>query len=141
MKFEITARSAEISEVARRLAGEKCSKLERFFHGHTTVRAILDKVHESFRVELIASTPRRHTIVIEELHPDLLAAIDLAAGRLERHVRKTKERLYERGRHPRTDGTGAEVDGRTEGTSEEEPTYQAWVDEHRDVRRNGKRTA
>lgn len=132
MKIEITARSTEVTETARRLAQQKCGKLERFFHGHTEVRAILDKQHENFRVELIAKTPGSHTIVIEELHTDMLAAIDLAAGRMERHVRKTKERLYERGRQVRNVPEAKELGG-----GEEEPTYQDLIDEERLGRRTG----
>ncbi|MBK9388457.1 MAG: ribosome-associated translation inhibitor RaiA [Planctomycetes bacterium] len=120
MKIEITSRSTEVTETARRLAHEKCGKLERFFHGHTSVRVILDKQHDDFRVELIATTPGKHTIVIEELHTDQLAAVDLAAARMERHVRKTKERLYERGRQSRPI-----LEPPTPEVEEDEPTYQS----------------
>jgi ribosomal subunit interface protein len=130
VKIEITSRSTEVTETARRLATQKCGKLERFFHGHTSVRAILDKQHDDFRVELIATTPGRHTIVIEEHHTDLLAAIDLAAGRMERHVRKTKERLYERGRKAR-----AIPEPPAEPSTEEETTYQSVVAPQRRDRR------
>lgn len=138
MKIEITSRSTEVTETARRLASEKCGKLERFFHGHTAVRAILDKQHDDFRVELIATTPGKHTIVIEEQHTDLLAAIDLATARMERHVRKTKERLYERGRQPRRDLTNPELTAPEGLAAEDEPTYQSVVGQEALLRREAK---
>lgn len=127
MKIDITARSTDITDMARRLAAEKCAKVERFFQGRSTIRAILDKQHEEFRVELIAQTPGKHTVVIEEADTDLLAAIDKATERMERHVRKTKERLTERHRKPRPELAGPQA-ARSDG---EEPSYQQIVDGRR----------
>jgi ribosomal subunit interface protein len=125
VRIDVTARSSEIKESARRLAQEKCKKFERFFGGSMSVRVVLDKQRDTSRVEMIATTTR-HTEVIKAEHEDLLAAIDIGVDKMERAISRWKDKLCSRGRKAKMERLSG---GAEEGDHEDEgPTYQQVVE-------------
>ncbi len=53
---------------------------------------------ERFRVEITSHTAG-HTVRVESMAPDAFAAVDLAAEKFERQLRRLKERLIQRSRN------------------------------------------
>ena len=51
-------------------------------------------------VEFLVKSEHKHDFVAHESHPDLLAAVDLALGKLEMQVRRYKEKIQDRRRTP-----------------------------------------
>ncbi len=52
---------------------------------------------ERFKVEITSHTAG-HTVRVESMAPDPVSAVDLAAGKFERQLRRLKERLIQRSR-------------------------------------------
>ncbi len=99
MKVEVSARHDGISERAKRYAEEKISKLDRFFERITSAKVILDTDAEYHRAEIILAAGGGATIVGESTDAQsLFAAIDMAVDKLERQVKKHKEKLVSRNR-------------------------------------------
>ena len=115
MNIEVTARDHGVSERMRFYASEKASKLVRYFDRISRIDVLLETVHETRRVEMVVHVDSGATIVGDERHTDMFAAIDLIVDKMERQLTKHKEKLHDRNRH-RTPG---HVSPRSNGRSHE----------------------
>lgn len=125
MRIEVTSRSDRANETARRLATEKAERLVKYFDRTMAMKVILDEDSGQAKVEILATPPRHATVVVETKHEDMLAAIDVAVDKMERALTKLKERLQDRHRKPRAEGTPED----TGSPDDEGPTYQQAVEE------------
>ena len=99
MKVEITARSEDVPERAKEYAEKKISKMSRFFERITSARVILDSDGDRHKAEMVLAAGGGAVLVGEATDPmSLYAAIDTALDKLERQVKKHKEKLVERNR-------------------------------------------
>jgi putative sigma-54 modulation protein len=97
--YQFTGRNLEITEAMRSYAEDKLSKLERFFDHIIDAKVIMSYNHtrnsDPARVEVQVNVP--HGVVrAEEAGQDTYAAIDKAVDKLERQLKKYKDRLRER---------------------------------------------
>jgi len=82
----------EIDDQVRHYLEEKVNKLPRFYDRIYDVEFVLDQESEQYTAELIVRTDRKHTFVASEVGPDSLALIDLIMEKMERQLRRHKEK-------------------------------------------------
>ena len=101
MQIKISARHGHVSEATQEFIREKAQKLTRLFERLTIIEVTVDLKNEGQNwVEFLVKSEHKHDFVAHESHPDLLAAVDLALGKLEMQVRRHKEKLQDRRRTP-----------------------------------------
>ena len=102
MDIEIKTTEGIVPDQAKEYATKKVSKIGKIFdrvggvHIFLGNRELHGRPHGSARV--VAHLDTGAMLVAEEEHSDLRAAIDLVAEKIERQVRKEKEKLIERNR-------------------------------------------
>lgn len=92
MKLTITGRHIDITDAIRSYAEEKVQKLDRF-DKISRVQLTMNAEGDRQIAELIVSAPPGKQIVITEQTQDMYASIDKAIDRLERQLRKHKEKI------------------------------------------------
>jgi putative sigma-54 modulation protein len=101
VQIKISARHGHLSEATQDFIRDKAQKLTRLFERLTIIDVTVDLKNEGQPwVEFLVKSEHKHDFVAHESHPDLLAAVDLAMGKLEMQVRRHKERLQDRRRTP-----------------------------------------
>ncbi len=98
MEVRITVRHADASDDVREYADEKMSTIEKFSRHTRSIEVVLDDDHLSKTVEVIAHLERGSPVVVNASHEDARAAIDLAHDKLEKVLRRHKERIEGRRR-------------------------------------------
>lgn len=101
MQVEVTAKHGELPEDVRAYAEDKAQRLSRYFDRLQAVQVVVSQEGAHRAVEMIATTDHKDRFVAEVTHEDVLAAMDLAIDKLERQLRKHKEKLRNR-KHPET---------------------------------------
>ncbi len=91
MQIHLTARHCELGPEVRSFAEQRLEKLQRYDDGIHEVRVIVSAERKIHTAEI---TLRAHQqdLVITESHTDVIAALELAADRLEDRVRRNKDR-------------------------------------------------
>ena len=93
MLFTITGKHLEITDAIRSYAEEKSSKLPRYYNSINQIEVIIEGNeggHQS--VEVIARGEHSNIFVASEEGNDTYACIDLALHKLERQIRRKKEK-------------------------------------------------
>jgi putative sigma-54 modulation protein len=93
MNITISGKHMEITDAIKSYVNEKCSKLPRYFNSTTEVEVVIegnDGGHQS--VEIIARSEHTPTSVAKESGEDIYACFDLALHKLERQLRRKKEK-------------------------------------------------
>ena len=91
MQIYVTARHCDLGPEVRTFAEQRLEKLQRYDEGIREVRVIVSAERKIHTAEI---TLRAHQqdLVITESHADVLAALELAADRLEDRVRRNKDK-------------------------------------------------
>ena len=93
MLFTITGKHIEITEAIRTHAEEKTSKLPKYYSSITQVEVVIDQEPgENISVELIARAEHSKIFVVKEISEDAYKGIDIATHKLERQLRRAKEK-------------------------------------------------
>ncbi|MGH2271205.1 ribosome hibernation-promoting factor, HPF/YfiA family [Anaerohalosphaeraceae bacterium U12dextr] len=93
MLFTISGKHIEITDAIRAHAKEKVDKLPRFFDQISHVDVLLDASQGSLPVvEIIARAEHFGDIVAKDSGPDAYTCIDMAVHKLERQLKKIKEK-------------------------------------------------
>lgn len=92
MNIQIVARTNNVTGSEKAYAEEKLTKLTRYFDHIHSMEVLLERDGERSQVEVILAAGRNQTFVGKETQADLAAAIDLVADKLERQIKKYKER-------------------------------------------------
>ncbi len=100
MQIKISARHGHLSEASQQFIRDKAQKLTRLFERLTMIEVTVDLKEGTAWVEFLVKSEHKHDFVAHESHPDLLAAVDLALGKLEMQVRRHKEKIQDRRRTP-----------------------------------------
>jgi putative sigma-54 modulation protein len=91
--FTITGKHVEITDSIRAHAREKTSKLPRFYSSINQVEVIIDgNDGGNIGVEIIARGEHSNVFVVTESGSDAYTCIDVAVHKLERQLRRKKER-------------------------------------------------
>jgi putative sigma-54 modulation protein len=95
MRITVTGKNVEITNGLRSAVEKKLSKLERYFNPDVEAHATLSV--QNFRQIVEVVVPFGGAILRgEESNTDMYAAIDLVADKMERQVRKHKNKLNSR---------------------------------------------
>ena len=93
MLFTITGKHIDITEVIRKYAEEKTSKLPRYYSGVNQIEVILDREPAgNLNVEIIARGEHSNVFVGTERGVDAYKCIDGAVHKLEGQLRRKKSR-------------------------------------------------
>ena len=94
MKYDIHVENTKLTSGIREHLDSKLSKLDKYFYtpGTITAKILLKVIREEQSVE-IAITTKNLLLRAREAHSDLYAAIDLVIDKLERQIRKNKDRI------------------------------------------------
>ena len=93
MEIQITGRHVEVPEDVRDYIHAKIGKLPRFYDRIHNVDVVLDHESEQFTTEVIVRADQRQTFIARETGPDTFALVDLVVDKLERQLRRHKEKL------------------------------------------------
>lgn len=91
MNIKVTGKNIEITDAIRDYVESKADRLEKFENANTELNVVCSIEREEQIVELQLSH-NGDFVKIEERNNDLYASIDLALDRLERQMRKEKEK-------------------------------------------------
>ncbi len=100
MQVKISARHGHLAEPTQQFLREKAEKLLRYFERLTLIEVTVDLENDLKTVELVVSAEHKHDFVARETHSDVLAAMDLALDKLERQIRRYKEKIQDHRRRP-----------------------------------------
>ena len=106
MNIKVTGKNLDITDAIRDYVTDKADRLEKF-ESESTELNVICKVEREDQVAEMQLSHNGEFIKIEERNSDLYAAIDLAFDRVERQMRKTKERLAARNKNAEFDEKAA----------------------------------
>lgn len=95
MNIKVTGKNIEVTDAIRSYITDKADRLEKF-EGSNTELNVVCKVEREDQIAEMQLSHNGEFIKIEEKNDDLYAAIDLAFDRLERQMRKSKEKSADR---------------------------------------------
>ena len=97
MDIAVSARHIELTDPIRAYAEEKAARLPKFFDRVTEINVVVNKAdHDNMEVEIVASAEHTDPFVVKVVGPDMYALIDEATDKLERQLRRHKEKLRNR---------------------------------------------
>ncbi|AXA55647.1 ribosome hibernation-promoting factor, HPF/YfiA family [Pseudomonas thivervalensis] len=91
MQVNISGHQLEVTEPLRNYIGEKLARLERHFDKITNVQVILNVEKLLQKIEATLHIPGGEVVANAE-HTDMYAAIDLLTDKLDRQLKKHKEK-------------------------------------------------
>ena len=103
MQIKISSKHGHLSDGMQQFIRDKAEKLLHFFQRLMMIEVLVDQRGEEYLVEFLVSAEHKHDFVASERHKDLYAAVDLVLDKLERQVRRYKEKIQD---HRRTPSTG-----------------------------------
>ena len=92
MRIDISGHQMEVTPALREYAQERLGRLAKHFDQHLDTRMILSVDKLEHKAEATIHTPGK-TLFADALAPDMYAAIDLLADKLDRLVIKQKEKI------------------------------------------------
>jgi len=92
VQITVTGRHVDLSSDIREYAEEKSGKLTKFYDRIHEIEIIFDHESEQFTVDMIVRADRKHTFVASETGPDTFVIIDTVVDKLERQLRRHKEK-------------------------------------------------
>lgn len=93
MLFTITGKHVEITDAIRIHAQEKTEKLPRYYNSINQVEVIIDGNDGSGpSVEVIARAEHSNIFIAKESGEDTYSCIDMAVHKIERQLRRKKEK-------------------------------------------------
>ncbi|MFN0137472.1 MAG: ribosome hibernation-promoting factor, HPF/YfiA family [Phycisphaerae bacterium] len=99
VRVTITGRHMAVSDSLKTYCEEKAARLERFFDRIQAIDVVLDGHEGVHSAEMIVHSDGTPPFVASEEQKDVYAAVDLLLDKIERQIRRHKERLRNR-KHP-----------------------------------------
>lgn len=100
MQIKISARHGHLAEATQQFIREKAQKLLRFFDRLTMIEVTVD-LHEGLKtVEFVVQAEHKHDFVARESHPEVMTAVDMVEAKLEKQLRRYKEKIQDHRRTP-----------------------------------------
>jgi len=103
VRFTVTGRHIEITDSMGQYAEDKARKLTRFYDRIEIIEVVVDRESIQYRIEMVVRTDHRRTFVGQVDAGDFYEAIDLVVDKLERQLKKHKEKRRNR-KHPAKSG-------------------------------------
>ncbi len=97
MKLNIRGEKVTITAAMKSYIEEKMSKIDKYFENPEDISAnVLVRIKNLEQIVEVTALTRRFTIRAEESNEDFYTAVDLVVSKLERQIRKNKERLNQK---------------------------------------------
>ena len=94
MKYNIRGEKVTVTQSMKSYITEKLSKMDKYFENPDEITAnVLVKIKGLEQIIEVTAQTKRFTLRAEESHEDFYAAVDLVIAKLERQIRKNKDRL------------------------------------------------
>ncbi len=93
MKYNIRGNKIDVTEAINDYIKSKLSKVGRYFDDDVEAKAIISARGKDQKVE-VTIWSGKYNVRAEETNEDLYAAIDLVVDKLERQLKKYKDKLY-----------------------------------------------
>ena len=103
MEIRVTGRHVEVPAEVRDYLQAKANRLPRFYDRIHGVEVILGHESNQFSAEMIVHVDHKQTFVASETGPDTFALIDVLVDKLERQLKRHKEKKRLHKRDGRTD--------------------------------------
>lgn len=100
MQINITGQHIEVTSALRDYVNEKFERLENHFDNIIEIRVILSVVKESHQAEARVKVPGK-SLFADATEQDMYAAIDALTDKLDRQVRRYKDKLTDHHRNDR----------------------------------------
>ncbi|MBI1832969.1 MAG: ribosome-associated translation inhibitor RaiA [Planctomycetes bacterium] len=100
MQIKISARHGHLTEVTQEHIRQKAGKLLHFFQRLMMIEVLVDLKEDESTVEFLVTAEHKHDFVASDRHKDLLTAVDMVLAKLEKQVRKYKEKVQDHRRTP-----------------------------------------
>ncbi len=91
----MTVRHVDVPEKLRTYAEEKATKLLKFYDRIENLHVTVDIQKPLFLVEMEATVGHKVRLIAKVSHEDMFAAVDSAETKLQRQLRKFKEKLVD----------------------------------------------
>jgi len=119
VQVKISVRHGHLGEANQRIIREKAEKLLHLFDRLTLIEVTVDMRNteeERCHVEFVVQAEHKHDFVAQESQHDLMAAVDLALNKIQRQIRRYKEKIQDHRRAPSAGdlATGEEPEDATE---------------------------
>ena len=127
MQLSTTFRHMDASSAVRDYAADRLDKIRKYFNKDPISAHAVFSVERGFNhvADLQITLPNGILINAKEVTEDMYSSIDLAAARIERQVRKWKEKIRD---HKPHGGPGAEFRERVISADEIEPRREPQMD-------------
>lgn len=100
MEVRITGRHAELTSEVKDYVNDKIEPLSKFNRETRYIEVVLDEAHLKHSCEVIAHMRKGGPLVVNAEHDEVMAAVDIAHDKLEKVLRRMKEKETDR-RHGR----------------------------------------
>lgn len=104
----VTGRHMEVTDEVREFVLAKAGKLSKFYDRIHEIEVVLDHESEEFSAELIVRADQKHTFVASGTGPDIIPLVDGIAEKIERQLKKLKEKRRNHKGGMSADGVGTE---------------------------------
>ena len=120
MQVIVTMRHGHVMEETKERLARQAEKLTRIYDRLTSIELVVDLQDASHpKVDLLVSAEHKHDFVAHEQSDVLLTAVEKVVHKMERQIRKYKEKTIEQHRDPEAKRQAAEaVDTRGEDESD-----------------------
>lgn len=95
MQIKVTGRHLKLTDEVRDYINEKAGKLTRFYDRIHEIDVVVDQESEHLCMEMIVRTDHKQTFVAKDSGPDPSVLIDQLTDKLERQLKKHKEKIRE----------------------------------------------
>ena len=93
MKFSVTFRRMDATDAIKQYAEEKVKKIKRYFPEPITAHVVLSLERYQHRADINITLSNGLVLKGSETSEDMYSSIDLAVGKIERQVRKYKDKI------------------------------------------------
>jgi putative sigma-54 modulation protein len=100
VEIKISTRHGYLGDDQQQFIKEKAQKLLRFFERLTSIEITVDLENDLKHVEFVVSAEHKHDFVARESSSDVRAAVDLVLEKLEKQLRRYKEKVQDHRRTP-----------------------------------------
>lgn len=92
MEILVTGRHMDVTDEVREFVLGKAGKLSKFYDRIHEIEVILVHEAEEFSAEMIVRADQKHTFVASGSGPDIVGVVDGITEKLERQLKKLKEK-------------------------------------------------
>lgn len=97
MKLNIRGEKVTITEAMKNYITEKLAKLDKYFEDPETITAnVVVRIRGLEQIIEVTALTKKFTLRAEESNEDFYSAVDLVVSKLERQIRKNKDRINKR---------------------------------------------